>query len=45
MFADEGLGANIHRLGAAAIEHGVRLAQRQQQEIDQRIGDDDGVVR
>ena len=45
MFADEGLGPDVHRLGTDAIEHRVGLAQRQQQQIDQRIGDADGVVR
>ncbi len=44
MFADEGLRPNVHRLGTDAIEHRVGLAQRQQQQIDQRIGDADGVV-
>ena len=45
MFADEGLRPHIHRLGTDAIEHRVGLAQRQQQQVDQRIGDADGVVR
>jgi hypothetical protein len=45
MFADEELSPNIHRLGAATVEHRVGLAKRQQQEIDQRIGDADGIVR
>jgi len=45
VLADEDLGADVHRLGSDAIEHRVRLAKRQQQEIDQRIGDADGAVR
>src|SRR5262245_50557453 len=45
MLADERLGANIHRLGAAPIERRICLAQRQQQKVDQRISDDGGVVR
>ena len=45
MLADEELRAHIHRLGPDAIEHRVRLAQRQQQEVDQRIGDADRAVR
>ena len=45
MLADEGLRPDIHRLWTAAIERRVGLAKRQQQQIDQRIGDADGVVR
>ena len=44
MFADEGLGPDVHRLGTDAIEHRVGFAQRQQQQVDQRIGDARGVV-
>ena len=44
MFADERLSPNVHRLRTDAIEHRVGLAQRQQQQIDQRIGNADGVV-
>jgi hypothetical protein len=44
MFADEGLGPNVHRFGTDAIEHRVGLAQRQQQQIDERISDANSVV-
>jgi hypothetical protein len=35
---------HIHRLGTGTIESAVRFAQRQEQEIDQRIGDADRAV-
>jgi len=42
--ADEGLRPDIHRLGPDPAEGRIRLAQRQQQEIDQRLGDAGGAV-
>lgn len=45
VLADEELRAHIHRLGPDAIEHRVGFAQRQQQQVDQRIGDADRAVR
>ena len=41
MLADEGLSPDIHRLGTAPIERRIGLAKRQQQQVDQRIGDAD----
>src|ERR1700733_1784255 len=45
MFADEEVCPQIHRLRSHTIEHCISLAKRQQQEVDQRIGDADRVVR